>query len=183
MMAKRFGPRIGPWLILLGRGIGDTDVVTEPREPKGRSKTVTFPTDLVDRRRDRGQDVAAIARDVGDEVVAAGRAVRRVAVTVRTVDVLHPDQDHDAAGADARRRRRSSGRRCTCSPRFPLDRAVRMLSVRVEFRRRERDGRGHAGQLLNAWAWNAQYSSRGRPSCRRSWPSCRPDRRSRRRHR
>ena len=131
LMAKRFGPRIGPWLILLGRGIGDTDVVTEPREPKGRSKTVTFPTDLVDRD-EIAPNVAAIARDVADEVTATGRAVRRVAVTVRTTTFFTrtkittlPAPTTDIGEIEAAA--------LLVLSRFPPERAVRMLSVRVEF--------------------------------------------------
>jgi DNA polymerase-4 len=131
MMAKRFGPRIGPWLVLLGRGIGDTDVVTELREPKGRSKTVTFPADLVDRD-EIAANVAAIARDVGVEVTSNGRAVRRVAVTVRTrsfytrtkvTTLPAPTTDIGEIEAAA----------LLVFSRFPPERAVRMLSVRVEF--------------------------------------------------
>ena len=131
MMASRFGPRIGPWLILLGRGIGDTDVVTEPREPKGRSKTVTFPSDLVDSD-EIAANVAAIARDVGAEVTSTGRSVRRVAVTVRTrtfytrtkIRTL-PSPTTDVAEIEAAA--------LFVLSRFPPERAVRMLSVRVEF--------------------------------------------------
>ena len=131
MMADRFGPRIGPWLILLGRGIGDTDVVTEPREPKGRSKTVTFRADLVGHA-DIEAHVAEIARDVAGEVTAAGRTVRRVSVTVRTrtfytrtkITTL-PVATDDVGAIEAAAVRVLS--------RFTIDRPVRMLSVRVEF--------------------------------------------------
>jgi DNA polymerase-4 len=130
-MAKRFGPRIGPWLILLGRGIGDTDVVTEPRAPKGRSKSVTFPRDLAVLS-DIEASTSSIAHDVGDEVVAAGHRVRRVSVTVRTSTfytrtkiMTLPEPTSDVATIERAAR--------TVLARFPLDRPVRLLSVRVEF--------------------------------------------------
>lgn len=130
-MAARFGPRIGPWLILLGRGIGDTDVVTEPRAPRGRSRSVTFPHDLRDR--DEILDaVAAIAKEVGTGVVADGFTVRRVSVTVRTATFFTrtkimtlPEPTPDVAEIVAAAQ--------TVGGRFPLDRPVRLLSVRVEF--------------------------------------------------
>jgi DNA polymerase-4 len=131
MMAKRFGPRIGPWLILLGRGVGDTDVQTEPRPPRGRSRSVTFPRDL------HGRDeivarVAEIARDVAGEITADGRTAKRVAVTVRTatfytrtkITTLHPPSADSITIAAAA---------VDVVGRFPLDRPVRLLGVRVEF--------------------------------------------------
>ncbi len=130
-MAAAFGPTIGPWLVMLGRGVGDTDVVTEPRTPRGRSKVITFPKDLTDRAEIDAQ-VAAIATAVGDEVIAAGRVVRRVSVTVRTatfytrtkVTTLRPPT------TDVAEIERAA---LSVVARFPLDRPIRLLGVRVEF--------------------------------------------------
>ena len=69
---------------------------------------------------------------MGDEVVAAGRVVRRVAVTVRTrtfytrtkITTLNPPTT-DVAEIRATA--------LEVLARSPLDRPVRMLSVRVEF--------------------------------------------------
>ncbi len=129
-MVQAFGPTIGRWLVLLGRGIGATDVDTEPRTPKGRSRATTFPTDLTDRRDIEGA-VARLAADVTQEVVAAGRVVRRVSVTVRTSTFFTrtktstlpvPTTDVDAVVGQAR----------VVLDRFDLDRPVRLLAVRVE---------------------------------------------------
>ena len=130
-MAATFGPTIGPWLVMLGRGVGDTDVVTEPREPRGRSKVITFPKDLTDRAEIDAQ-VSEIARTVGDEVTAAGRVVRRVSVTVRTatfytrtkITTLKPPT------TDVAEIERTA---LSVLARFPLDRPIRLLGVRVEF--------------------------------------------------
>lgn len=130
-MAAAFGPTIGPWLIMLGRGVGDTDVVTEPRSPRGRSRVTTFPQDLTERA-DIDNHVAVIAREVADEVLAAGRIVRRVAVTVRTasfftrtkITTLPTPTTNAAEVVEAA---------LTVLDRFPLDRPVRLLGVRVEF--------------------------------------------------
>ena len=130
-VATAFGSTIGPWLIMLGRGVGDTDVVTEPRAPRGRSKVVTFPQDLSERAVIANQ-VVEIARAVAAEVLAAGRVVRKVAVTVRTatfftrtkITTLNPatTDAHDIVEAAL-----------VVLDRFPLDRPVRLLGVRVEF--------------------------------------------------
>lgn len=129
-MKAAFGPRIGPWLVLLGRGVGDTDVVTEPRSPRGRSKVTTFPRDLTDRQ-EIDANVAAMAAEVTREVVALGRVVRRVAVTVRTSSFFTrtkiatlpaPTTDVEEVEQHALR----------VLDRFELDRPVRLLGVRVE---------------------------------------------------
>ncbi len=130
-MAATFGPTIGPWLVMLGRGVGDTDVVTEPRAPRGRSKVITFPKDLTDRAEIDAQ-AAAIATAVAEEVIAAGRVVRRVSVTVRTatfftrtkVTTLRPPSTDVAEIQQAA---------LSVLARFPLDRPIRLLGVRVEF--------------------------------------------------
>jgi len=130
-MATAFGPTIGPWLVMLGRGAGDADVVTTPRSPRGRSKVTTFPQDLTNRSEIDGK-LAAIAVDVAREVVAAGRVVRRVAVTVRTSSFFtrtkittlpDPTTDVDEVRHHA----------LQVLERFELDRPVRLLGVRVEF--------------------------------------------------
>jgi DNA polymerase IV len=130
-MRRAFGPSIGPWLILLGRGIGASDVVTEPRRPKGRSRVTTFPHDLTDPSAIEG-NVAALAVDVAREVIAAGRSVRRVAVTIRTstfftrtkiTTLPAPTVDVDEVERAALR----------VLGRFHVDRPVRLLGVRVEF--------------------------------------------------
>jgi DNA polymerase IV len=130
-LARAFGPTIGPSLILLGRGIGDTDVTTLPRVARGRSHVITFPVDLTDRSEIEAE-VAAIAATVAGEAVDEGREVRRVAVTVRTSTFFTrtkittlPAPARDAGTiVDAAR---------LVLGRFPLDRPVRLLGVRVEF--------------------------------------------------
>jgi DNA polymerase IV len=130
-LAGAFGPTIGPSLILLARGIGDTDVTTSPRIPRGRSHVVTFPADLVDRA-EIAAEVAAIAAKVAADATASDRTVRRVAVTVRTASFFtrtkittlsEPTGDADVIVGAAQ----------MVLGRFPLDRPVRLLGVRVEF--------------------------------------------------
>jgi DNA polymerase-4 len=83
VLARRFGPRIGPSLRVLGLGGDDAPVVGEPYVPKSRSKEVTFQHDVGDRSEIEGH-VARLAGEVTESVVAEGRRVTHVAVKVRT---------------------------------------------------------------------------------------------------
>lgn len=130
VLAAEFGPATGPYLWVLGHGAGDTDVVTEPRIPVGRSKSETFPHDLTDREEIRAQ-VARLAREVAAEMAAAGRIGTRVGVTVRTntfytrtkqKKLPEPTIDAETITAVA----------LEIIDRFELDRPVRLLGVRLE---------------------------------------------------
>lgn len=83
LLTSAFGARTGLWLLLLAKGGGDTHVSTEPWVPRSRSRVVTFPRDLTDRAQ-MAEAVTELARKALDDVVASGRVVARVAVTVRT---------------------------------------------------------------------------------------------------
>jgi DNA polymerase-4 len=83
VLARRFGPRIGPSLRVLGLGGDDAPVVGEPYVAKSRSKEVTFEHDVHDRSEIDGH-VARLAGEVTESVVAEGRRVTHVAVKVRT---------------------------------------------------------------------------------------------------
>jgi len=130
-LAAEFGPNTGPYLWVLGHGKGDTEVVTEPRIPVGRSRSQTFPRDLTDPVAIRAQ-VARIATEVAEEMAEAGRITARVSVTVRTdtfftrskqTKLAVPTADVAAIVAAALR----------VVDRFELDRPVRLLGVRLEF--------------------------------------------------
>ncbi|NUS44764.1 MAG: DNA polymerase IV [Mycobacteriaceae bacterium] len=129
-LAAAFGPTTGPYLWLLGRGGGETDVVTQPRAAAGRSKSETFPADLTDRAEIAGH-VDRLARELAAEMLDAGRVTVRVAVTVRTKTFYTrtkirtlpaPTTDADAIAAAA----------LDILGRFELDRPVRLLGVRLE---------------------------------------------------
>lgn len=129
-LAAEFGPNTGPYFWVLGHGKGDTDVTTEPRIPVGRSKSETFPHDLTDPEEIRAQ-VARLATEVGEEMVAAGRTPLRVSVTVRSntfytrskqEKLPEPTTDIGAIVETALR----------IIDRFELDRPVRLLGVRLE---------------------------------------------------
>ncbi|QIS16815.1 DNA polymerase IV [Nocardia arthritidis] len=129
-LAAEFGPNTGPYLWVLGRGKGDTEVTEKPRIPVGRSKSETFPHDLTDRAEIRAQ-VARLATEVAEEMAAAGRIPMRVSVTVRSntfytrskqEKLAEPTTDVPTIVAAALR----------IVDRFELDRPVRLLGVRLE---------------------------------------------------
>ena len=130
LLTATFGPRTGLWLLLLAKGGGDTDVSAEPWVPRSRSHVVTFPRDLTDRA-EMDAEVTRLARQALDDVLAAGRIVTRVAVTVRTATFYTrtkirklpaPTTDPDVITAAALR----------VLDLFELDRPVRLLGVRLE---------------------------------------------------
>lgn len=133
-LARRFGPRIGPSLRVLGMGGFDTPVVDEPHVPRGRSREETFTSDLAD----PAEVVAAVdrlAREVTESVTADGRRITHVEVKVRTATFFTrtrssklPEPTLDPA-AVAERALLVLGRFDELAPGRP----VRLLGVRVVF--------------------------------------------------
>ncbi|HWT49263.1 MAG TPA: DNA polymerase IV [Mycobacterium sp.] len=130
LLTSTFGPRTGLWLLLLAKGGGDTDVSAEPWIPRSRSHVVTFPHDLTDRA-EMDSAVTRLAQQALEDVLASGRIVTRVAVTVRTATfytrtkirkLAAPTIDPDTITAAALR----------VLDLFELDRPVRLLGVRLE---------------------------------------------------
>jgi DNA polymerase-4 len=131
VLAERFGPTIGLRLWRLGRGEDESPVSGEQREPRSRSRSVTFPEDLT-RREDVEREVVALAGEVTRGTVAAGYEVARVAVTVRTSTFFTRTRitTLPAPTVDAAVVERAA---LAVLDRFPLDRPVRLLGVRVEY--------------------------------------------------
>jgi DNA polymerase-4 len=130
LLTATFGPRTGLWLLLLAKGGGDNHVSAEPWVPRSRSHVVTFPRDLTDRA-EMNTAITDLAEQALTDVLAAGRIVARVAVTVRTATFYTrtkirkldaPTTDRDVVVATALR----------VLDLFELDRPVRLLGVRLE---------------------------------------------------
>ncbi|OBA79976.1 DNA polymerase IV [Mycobacterium sp. 1164966.3] len=130
LLTSVFGPSTGLSLLLLAKGGGDTDVSAEPWVPRSRSHVVTFPRDLTDRA-EMDSAITELARRALDEVVAAGRIVTRVAVTVRTATfytrtkirkLTTPSTDPDVITTAV----------LHVLDLFELDRPIRLLGVRLE---------------------------------------------------
>jgi DNA polymerase-4 len=84
VLAERFGPRIGPWLSHVGRGLGSRDVTDIPVLARGRSREETYTHDLTQRAAVE-HHLAELARAVTEEVVGAGRSITHVSIKVRFV--------------------------------------------------------------------------------------------------
>jgi DNA polymerase-4 len=134
VLARHFGPAIGPHLRILGLGGDDEPLTDEPWVARSRGKEVTYERDLHGRAA-VDAEVARLAGDVTAEVVAAGRVVTHVAVKIRwatfftrsrIAKLAAPTTDADTVrrgAADVVERFVANG--------FDLDRPIRLLGVRV----------------------------------------------------
>ncbi|WP_308166343.1 DinB/UmuC family translesion DNA polymerase [Nocardia albiluteola] len=130
LLAAEFGPNTGPYLWVLGHGMGDTEVVTEPRIPVGHSKSETFPKDLTERA-DIDAAVVRLATAVAEEVAATGRITQRVGVTVRT-STFYTRTKQRKLPAPTTDVAEIAHTALEVLARFDLDRPIRLLGVRVE---------------------------------------------------
>jgi DNA polymerase IV len=93
LLRRRFGPTTGPWLVALGRGLGDRTVSTAPYQPRGHSREVTLEHDLVERV-DLEETLGRLCDDVMADISATGRAVRQVGIKVRFVPFITKTRVH-----------------------------------------------------------------------------------------
>ena len=115
LLARHFGPTIGPHLRILGLGGDDAPLVDEPHVAKGRSREETFTTDVADPAA-MAEHVGRLAREVTESVVAEGRRVTHVAVKVRTATFCTRTKISKLpAPTTERRRGRGEGRRRAAS--------------------------------------------------------------------
>ena len=124
-LAREFGPMTGPWLVLLGRGIGDDEVDPTPYVARSHGREVTYQRNIADWTQVTAE-VTRLARQVEGEV---DRQVARVVVKVRyapfdTVTHGVPLAGDFAAAALAAL--------ALFEPGVP-PRPVRLLGVRAEF--------------------------------------------------
>ncbi|HLI40836.1 MAG TPA: DNA polymerase IV [Streptosporangiaceae bacterium] len=130
-LAAAFGPVTGPWLVMLGRGIGDADVDDSPYLARGHGREETFQHDIADWSRVQAE-VSRIARLLAADLAAESRPAARVIVKVRyapfrtgTRQVTLGSPSSDAAVIE-RAAAAALGR-------FTSRRPVRLLGVRAEF--------------------------------------------------
>ena len=130
VLTSTFGPTTGLWILLLAKGGGDSNVSAEPWVPRSRSHVITFTEDLTDRA-EIDSAVVELAQQTLTEIVAQGRVVTRVAVTVRTNTFYtrtkirklpSPSVDGEAITTTA----------LDLLDLFELDRPIRLLGVRLE---------------------------------------------------
>ena len=125
-----FGPRIGPWLRDLARGVDSSPVSGAPRRAKSRGMELTFDED-VDDPQAIAAEVNRMARELAAEFERDGR--RAVGVTIklrfapffthsRSVRLSEPASDAETLVAAAHR----------ALARFELGQAVRLVGVKAD---------------------------------------------------
>jgi nucleotidyltransferase/DNA polymerase involved in DNA repair len=130
-LAAVFGPMTGPWLVILGRGIGDADVDDSPYVARGHGKEETFQQNIGDWSRVQAE-VARIAGLLAADLAAEPRPAVRVVVKVRYAPFV--TETHGVTlgspSSDAAVLERAAA---IALDRFTRRRPVRLLGVRAEF--------------------------------------------------
>jgi DNA polymerase-4 len=124
-LAGELGPTTGPWLVLIGRGRGDTEVDPTPYAARTHGREVTYQQDVRDWTLVEAE-VARLARQVAAEVAETGRPVARVVVKVRYAPFDTVTHGVALTGDVAEAAR-------TALAWFTPGRPVRLLGVRAEF--------------------------------------------------
>ncbi len=123
-LAKVFGPMTGPWLVLLGRGRGESEVDPTPYVPRSHGREVTFQRNLTDWGQIR-TEVIRLAGQVAGELFPE-RTVARVVVKVRYAPF--ETVTHGAALTST-----IEAAALAALELFQPGRPVRLLGVRAEF--------------------------------------------------
>jgi len=127
-LAAVFGPMTGPWLVMLGRGIGDREVDPSPYVAKGHGREETFQQNISswEQVREQVERIGALlAADLA--VSAAARPVARVIVKVRYAPFI--TETHGVARNDMTLTEAA----LIALDQFTGRRPVRLLGVRAEF--------------------------------------------------
>ena len=145
-LVRRFGRSYGQWLHASAHGRDDRPVVTFS-EPKSRSRETTFERDTRDWDEIAGT-LAELCRDVAEDLRRRGYAGRTIGVKLRynNFKTVTRDNTLGAATNDARAIRTAA---FDALGRVPLNRAIRLIGVRVGSLSPERDGED-AGQPAGA---------------------------------
>jgi DNA polymerase-4 len=130
-LARRFGPKLGPWYRVLAFGAGDAKVTADPYLPRSRSRETTFQRNLSDRS-ELNEQLVELARKVAQDVSDEGRLVVRVGVKVRFAPFFTQTRSVGLTvpTGDAAEIERAA---LNAFDKFDHGRPVRLLGVRAEF--------------------------------------------------
>ena len=131
LVAARFGPTIGPWLVQTARGLDGSHVSGEPYVPRSRSREITFQEDIEEWDRVRAE-VVELAGRVTQDVIAEDRPAVRVVVKVRYKPFFTSTHGVPLASATAERAEIEQAALAALD-KFTDRRPVRLLGVRAEF--------------------------------------------------
>ncbi len=131
VVAARFGPNTGPWLVSLGQGRGRRTVSAEPWVARSHSRETTYQQDLT-QWSDVRNAVIALTRRVYGDVIADGRPACRVAVKVRFAPFFTSTRSATLAAPTTDLAVLEEAA-LQVLERFEHDRPVRLLGVRAEF--------------------------------------------------
>lgn len=130
VLADEFGPRTGPWLRRLARGVDSSRVDPTPWVPRGHGRELTLQRDITDWQQ-VAEHVRALAHQVADDLRHEGRPAVRVGVKLRyapfttrrrSLTLPTPTGDPETLAAAA----------VSLLERFDATRAVRLVGVRAE---------------------------------------------------
>jgi DNA polymerase-4 len=130
LLTSTFGTTTGLWILLLAKGGGDNNVSAEPWVARSRSHVITFAKDLTDRA-EIDFAVVELAQQTLTEIVAQGRVVTRVAVTVRT-NTFYTRTKIRKLPAPSVEAAAITQTALELLDLFELDRPIRLLGVRLE---------------------------------------------------
>jgi DNA polymerase-4 len=125
-LAASFGPTTGPWLVILGRGIGDSEVDDSPYVARGHGKEETFQRNIASWSVVE-TEVVRITRLLAIDLAAEERPVVRVVVKVRYAPFI--TETHGVAVKSMTLEEAA----LAALARFTGRRPVRLLGVRAEF--------------------------------------------------
>lgn len=130
-LSLTFGPRTGPWLVALGRGVDHSRVSSVPRRARSRSLELTFDEDVEDPHV-ISAEVTRMTSRLAEHSMSSDRPVSSVTVKIRFAPFVtrtrsrrlpEPSIEVEAILEAA----------IVALGRFELDRPVRLAGVKVDF--------------------------------------------------
>lgn len=131
VLADVFGPTNGPWLVLLARGLGESEVDATPYVPRSHGREVTYQQNITDWDEVR-REITRLARWVAEDVASEQRPAVRIVVKVRYAPFDTSTHGHPLAAptSDPEAIERAAQ---AALGRFTRRKPVRLLGVRAEF--------------------------------------------------